>query len=67
LAKRVAEAGRLGFRGVIIPADAGASPDVVRAAEGLEVLPVARLADLLGAMRQAPPTVQNNHPVDAPF
>ncbi len=67
LAKRVAEAGRLGFRRVIIPADAGGSPEVVRAAEGLSVQPVHRLADVLGAIRHAPVTVRTLRPVDAPF
>jgi DNA repair protein RadA/Sms len=69
LAKRIAEASRLGFKQVIIPADAGRNPEVIRAAEGLSVQPINRLADVLGAIRQAPrprpgPRLR---PVDAPF
>jgi DNA repair protein RadA/Sms len=67
LAKRVAEAARLGFRRVIIPAEAGESPDVVRAAQGVSVQPIHRLADILGSIRQAPVTVRTLRPVDAPF
>lgn len=67
LAKRIAEAGRLGFRRVIIPADAGESPEVVRAAQGLHVQPIHRLCDALGAIRQTPVQVRQIRPVDAPF
>jgi predicted ATP-dependent serine protease len=70
LAKRIAEAARLGFKRVIIPGDAGSNPEVVRAAEGLSVEPIHRLSDVLGALRQAVP-VRVEHrglrPVNAPF
>lgn len=69
LAKRIAEAARLGFRRVIIPADAGRHPDVVRASEGLEVEPINRLTDLLGALSRTPPAPvpATTGPLDAPF
>ena len=71
LAKRVAEAARLGFKRVIIPADAGRQAEVVRATDGLSVQPIHRLSDLLGAMRRAPsaepPRRTQLHAVDAPF
>jgi DNA repair protein RadA/Sms len=70
LAKRIAEASRLGFRRVIIPADAGRHPEVVRAAEGLAVQPINRLSDLLGALRRIPPDPADRpdlRPVNAPF
>lgn len=70
LAKRVAEAARLGFRRVIIPGDAGRSPEVVRSAAGLSVEPVHRLADVLMALRSTPPEPRDHghlRPVDAPF
>ena len=70
LAKRVAEAARLGFKRVIIPADAGRQPEVVRASDGLSVQPINRLSDLLGALRQAPATPVTRpglHALAAPF
>lgn len=70
LAKRVAEAARLGFQRVIIPGDAGRSADVVRAAAGIQVLPVDRLSDVLSALRHSHPMApERGHlrPVDAPF
>jgi DNA repair protein RadA/Sms len=70
LAKRVAEAARLGFTRVIVPADAGRHPDVVRAADGLAVQPINRLDDLLGTLYRVPPTPAGRpdlRPVDAPF
>jgi DNA repair protein RadA/Sms len=71
LAKRVAEAARLGFTRVIIPADAGRQAEVVRATDGLSVQPIHRLSDLLGAMRRAPAPEPSRrtqlHAVDAPF
>lgn len=68
MAKRVAEAGRLGFKRVIIPADAGNHPDVVRAAAGLGVNPVHRLADLLGGVSHAPAAEPAQlRPVGSPF
>lgn len=67
-AKRIAEAGRLGFKRVIIPADAGNHPDVVRAAEGLSVQPVHRLAELMGAVLRSPTRErQELGALDAPF
>ena len=66
LAKRIVEAARLGFRRVIIPADAGRHPDVVRASEGLGVEPINRLTELLGALSRTPPA-SAARPVDAPF
>ncbi|MEZ5119765.1 MAG: DNA repair protein RadA [Candidatus Nanopelagicales bacterium] len=70
LAKRVQEAGRLGFKRVIIPADAGSNPDVVRAAAGLAVQPIHRLSDLLGTLHRAPALEAERpdlHAVNAPF
>jgi DNA repair protein RadA/Sms len=71
LAKRVAEAARLGFSRVIIPADAGRHPEVVRATDGLQVQPINRLSDVLGAIRRAPgPRLRARpelHAVEAPF
>ncbi len=70
LAKRIAEAARLGFKRVIIPADAGRHPDVVRASDGLAVQPINRLSDLLGALRRIPPHPAGRpdlRPVNAPF
>ena len=71
LAKRVTEAARLGFRRVIIPADAGRHPEVVRATDGLHVQPINRLGDLLGTLRRSPgPRLRGRpelHAVDAPF
>ena len=67
LAKRIAEAGRLGFKRVIIPADAGDSPEVIRAAQGLSVQPIHRLSDVMGAFRRNPVAVRQIRPVDAPF
>jgi DNA repair protein RadA/Sms len=70
LAKRIAEAARLGFRRVIIPADAGGNPEVVRAAEGLTVQPINRLSDLLGTLHRAPALEAERpdlHAVNAPF
>lgn len=67
-AKRITEAARLGFKQVVIPADAGNHPDVVRAAEGLSVQPVHRLADLMAAVLRAPRAEQPAlRSVDAPF
>lgn len=67
-AQRVAEVARLGFKRVIIPADAGGHPDVVRAAAGLEVQPVNRLAELLGGLaRQTRSDQPKLRSVDAPF
>lgn len=70
LAKRVAEASRLGFRRVIIPADSGRAGDVVRAAAGIAVEPMHRLTDVLAALRtsQSPiPRGPRLRPVKAPF
>ena len=67
LAKRIAEAGRLGFKRVITPADAGDSPEVIRAAQGLSVQPIHRLSDAMGAFRRNPVAVRQIRPVDAPF
>jgi DNA repair protein RadA/Sms len=70
LAKRISEAARLGFKRVIIPGDAGSSPDVVRAADGLAVQPINRLSDLLGTLRRTPRVAAdrpNLRPVNAPF
>ncbi|MCU0296077.1 MAG: DNA repair protein RadA [Candidatus Nanopelagicales bacterium] len=69
LGQRVAEAARLGFKTVVIPADAGGHPEVVRAAAGLDVLPIHRLSDLLEVMTAAPISVSSvsSRPVNAPF
>ena len=70
LAKRISEAARLGFTRVIIPADAGNNPEVVRAAEGLTVQPINRLSDLLGTLHRAPALEAERpdlHAVNAPF
>ena len=70
LAKRIAEAARLGFKRVIIPGDAGRSAEVVRAAAGLSVEPIHQLGDVLTALRGTPPTPRDHghlRPVDAPF
>jgi hypothetical protein len=55
---------------VIIPADAGGNPEVVRAAEGLTVQPINRLSDLLGTLHRAPALEAERpdlHAVNAPF
>jgi DNA repair protein RadA/Sms len=70
LAKRIGEAARLGFGRIILPAEAGDHPEVVRASRGLTVQPVERLEEALAQLRAVPgPTVPefDRRPVDAPF
>ena len=70
LAKRISEAARLGFTRVIIPADAGNNPEVVRAAEGLTVQPINRPSDPFGTLHRAPALEAERpdlHAVNAPF